>query len=81
MAIRSYYRGHPIIFRGRRWYFDEGKQDMRVVDNHKIPCALCGEPPTPEGHDACLGHIEGAQFACCGHGVHDGYIKWRKREG
>lgn len=34
------------------------------------PCAKCGLPPTPEGHDGCLGtlpeHI--VMNACCGHG-------------
>ena len=37
------------------------------------PCAKCGLPPTPEGHDGCLGEIAsndhgGIMNACCGHG-------------
>ena len=32
--------------------------------------------PTKEGYDACLGYIEGAMSACCGHGVEKGYVKW-----
>ena len=32
-------------------------------------CPHCGNPPTPEGHDACLGTLKGVEYACCGHGV------------
>lgn len=32
-------------------------------------CPHCGRPPTPEGHDACLGTLKGVAYACCGHGV------------
>jgi hypothetical protein len=37
-------------------------------------CYACGERQTPEGHDPCLGTLPGVKFACCGHGVRDGYI-------
>jgi len=40
------------------------------------PCPKCGKMPTPEGYDACLGHIPGATAACCGHGVEEPYILW-----
>ena len=30
--------------------------------------------PTKEGYDACLGHIDGAKSACCGHGVEEPYV-------
>ena len=33
------------------------------------PCAHCGLPPTPEGHDGCLGTLQGdIKNSCCGHG-------------
>jgi hypothetical protein len=38
------------------------------------PCELCGQLPTPEGHDACLGTLPGVKFACCGHGKGPGYV-------
>ena len=38
------------------------------------PCPKCGQLPTDEGHDACLGELPGVKFACCGHGVAIGYI-------
>ena len=78
MPITSHYRGHPIEFRGRAWYF--GATSKRMSDDMDISCALCGKPPTPDGHDACLGHIEGVKHACCGHGVEQGYITWTARD-
>jgi len=68
MAATGYYRGHPIAFHERDgvWvYGDTGEP----IKNHPRPCPRCGMPPTPEGHDWCLGHIPGAVSACCGHGV------------
>ena len=38
------------------------------------PCPKCGNLPTPEGHDPCLGHLPGVRAACCGHGVEPPYI-------
>ena len=33
------------------------------------PCVKCGLNPTPEGHDGCLGTLQGdVMNACCGHG-------------
>tara|TARA_R100000322_G_scaffold52917_2_gene32857 strand:+ start:397 stop:654 length:258 start_codon:yes stop_codon:yes gene_type:complete len=33
-------------------------------------CVKCGLPPTPEGHDGCLGTLPESVVmnACCGHG-------------
>lgn len=39
-----------------------------------MPCVRCGEMPTKEGYDACLGSLPGVFAACCGHGVEEGYI-------
>jgi hypothetical protein len=36
--------------------------------------------PTKEGYDACLGYIEGAKSACCGHGVEEGYIVYKDKK-
>lgn len=44
------------------------------------PCIRCGNPPTPEGYDACLGHLEGVKSACCGHGVSEPVIGGRTNE-
>ena len=79
----SFERGHPIYFDDDcgEWRYSD---DDTLVDN-KYPrlCPRCGEPPTKEGHDACLGTLYGVANACCGHGVEDGYtikegekVKW-----
>lgn len=63
--ITSQCRGHEIYFDGTEWRFVENNQ---VMDN-KRPCKKCGQYPTKEGYDFCLGYIEGAKSACCGHGL------------
>lgn len=70
MAARSSSRGHETHWDGSQWvYSDTGKPD-----DGKRRCTRCGKLPTPEGHDACLGRIEGLSSACCGHGVKDPYF-------
>lgn len=34
-------------------------------------CIECKKPPSPEGHDGCLGTLPGKDImnACCGHGL------------
>lgn len=65
---KSHYRGHIIICEnGKHWRLEDTGQ--LIVENPERPCAKCGRPPTHEGYDACIGHVEGAVSACCGHGV------------
>ena len=69
--VSSYSRGHRI-------YLSPVNDCWRYVDNEMEindmrPCAKCGREPTPEGYDACLGYVEGATSACCGHGLKDEY--------
>ena len=76
-APRTYIRGHLAYWINEKngWcYADNGK---RINDYRS--CAQCGEPPTIEGYDACLGFIDGVEHACCGHGVEDGYIIWMEQ--
>jgi hypothetical protein len=69
--VYSYDRGHKIYLRNSGfWHY---------VDNDKImdamrPCKKCKKKPTKEGYDACIGHIDGADSACCGHGIEDAYV-------
>ena len=67
--------------RGHKTYYDWNTKNWRYSDNNEIvndnrPCKKCGCLPTKEGYDACLGHIDGAIHACCGHGVEEGYIMY-----
>jgi len=66
--------GHTIVFLNDEWrWFDT----LGLVTDESTmlhPCPRCGKPPTPEGYDACLGHIPGAGGACCGHGIEEGRV-------
>ena len=68
--INSYSRGHKIYYDGKDWRYVDNNA---VVDNMR-PCKRCGQIPTKEGYDACLGHIDGVISACCGHGVEPAYV-------
>lgn len=69
MMALSHLRGNPIVYNGEKWAYVDGGS----IDEER-PCVRCGRMPTPEGHDACLGEIEDARAACCGHGVEDKYV-------
>jgi len=79
MAARSFVRGWPIHWTGEEWLYDDTGEPCDDDTIATRPCAHCGRMPTPEGHDACLGHIEGATSVCCGHGIHAGY--WMDEDG
>ncbi|HVM30743.1 MAG TPA: hypothetical protein VM305_08275 [Candidatus Limnocylindrales bacterium] len=67
MTATGYRRGHPIAWDGEQWRMEDGSPAEDRA------CPKCGQMPTPEGYDACLGHLEGVTSACCGHGVEDKY--------
>lgn len=69
--ITGYKRGNPIKYVNGKWVYEDG-----ISIEEERPCARCGCMPTKEGYDACLGYINGASSACCGHGVEKGYIKY-----
>ena len=73
----SHSRGHLI-------YYDWNTENWRYSDTNEIvnnnrPCKKCGHGSTIEGYDACLGYIEDALHACCGHGVEKGYIVYANK--
>ena len=68
--ITSHSRGHTIYYDGINWRYT----DTDEINDNKRPCKRCGILPTTEGYDACLGYIEGAIHACCGHGIEESYI-------
>ncbi len=73
----SFIRGHKIIWSSKlkKWKYADTKEIYvpTPFDSNDRPCIKCGEMPTPEGHDACLGVLPGVKFACCGHGVSTGH--------
>lgn len=72
MVITSYTRGHKILFdvKQKKWFYVDTEKET----NDERACKRCGKKPTKEGYDYCLGYIENATSACCGHGVEKAYI-------
>ena len=73
--ITSHSRGNLIIYRNNRREYEDGI----ALSQEERPCARCGRMPTKEGYDACLGYIEGATSACCGHGIEEGYVVYEDK--
>lgn len=69
----SYIRGHKVYYdhTDNTWRYQDTNDAASHTDGR--PCKRCEEPPTIEGHDACLGRMPGVTSACCGHGVYKGY--------
>ena len=75
--ITSNHRGHKIYVEQDKkgvysiWkYLDDGTN----IKNKVRPCPRCGNLPSKEGHDHCIANLPGVKYACCGHGVEDGYV-------
>jgi len=39
-------------------------------------CKKCGMERTQDGDDPCIANLPGVLYACCGHGVWRGYLKF-----
>lgn len=61
-------RGHRVICHANGSFTWE---DTGEICDWNRSCKHCGELPTPEGYDPCLGEIKGAEYACCGHGIQE----------
>lgn len=69
-------RGHPIEQLNGTWVFADTKEPT-ITTWKQRPCGHCGLHNTKEGHDGCLGTLNGVMNACCGHGdVDDAYIQF-----
>lgn len=73
---RAYSRGWPTKYRNGQWVYS----DTLEPDDGSRPCRRCGRGPTKDGHDACLGKIEDATSACCGHGAEKPYSVRRAKK-
>jgi hypothetical protein len=73
---KSYLRGHEIEYLNDEWVYCDTKQP--TVQTHKErACGYCGKRNTPEGHDGCLGKLQGIMNACCGHGqMNEAYVQF-----
>jgi hypothetical protein len=79
MTAYCYLNGHEAYWDidTDQWLWCDNNQPTGWGNDCKRECPACNKPPTSEGYDACLGHIKGADYACCGHGVEDGYIIYK----
>ena len=69
------YRGHEIESRKGIWFYSDINKSVESIKN--IPCGVCNQPVTIDGHDACLGILPGLMNACCGHGnIDEAYIQF-----
>ena len=75
---KSMFRGHEIKFINEVWiYADNNKL---VSGDPDRACGHCDQLRTSEGHDACLGTLQGVMNACCGHGnPEDAYMQFSDR--
>lgn len=60
-------RGYLVYKPTREEKFRYADTDELVKENTR-PCKQCGVQNW-DGPDPCIGHIDGAKNACCGHGV------------
>ena len=72
-------RGAPFyIENGYTYELINGEKDQKInIDSlcdANVPCSKCGKLSDKNGHDPCLANLPGVKSACCGHGIHNGYI-------
>lgn len=60
-------------YTGELRYTDTGEACWEVPIR---PCPKCGKAPGKDNHDPCMQNLPGVEYACCGHGMEDGYIKF-----
>lgn len=70
-------RGHTIwLDAAGGWIWRYADNDEPTAGNDR-PCGKCHEPRTAEGHDPCLGVLDGVVNACCGHGhIDEAYVQF-----
>ncbi len=76
MTASAHFRGHPVFYTDNEWCYSDG-----MMADENAACARCGELPTQEGYDACLGYIPRVISACCGHGVEAPYLIFEEKDG
>ena len=80
---RSFFRGHPIIWLGKKktghWVYEDNHEPLPANGGQIRPCEKCGKLFTlGKGEvDPCLGVLPGVDNACCGHGIREeSYIRF-----
>lgn len=74
--VKSKNRGNDIEFINDMWIYSDTKESVANNYMHKT-CGYCGRTYTEEGHDGCLGTLQGLMNACCGHGnIEEAYVQF-----
>jgi hypothetical protein len=75
MRVEGFIFGHAIYtINGTEWFYVDNDEPIRNAPERK--CPKCDKYPTNDGHDPCIADLPGVDFACCGHGVEQGYVKF-----
>lgn len=76
MAAKSFLRGHAVELINNEWVYIDTREPTASTYKDRA-CGNCGNHPTDEGHDSCLGTLKGVMNACCGHGIeNEAYIQF-----
>jgi len=55
----------------------DARDNSNLYGYEHEPCKHCGKYKTYEGHDSCIGELDGIINACCGHGKEErAYIQF-----
>lgn len=78
VSVRAYVNGRICYWDGiaENWRWEDN--DLLATGSQAVSreCPKCGLICRYGAADPCIGMIHGAASACCGHGVHAGYINW-----
>lgn len=80
MAAKGFLRGHPLVWVGKKWVYEDDHADIPANGGEIRPCIKCGELFTlGEGEvDPCLGILSEVDNACCGHGIRsESYVRFK----
>lgn len=71
MTATAYSFGHVCYYNDDQWLYVDTKEPIPSCGGLARRCPKCGQYPTSEGYDPCLGFVPEATSVCCGHGVTD----------
>jgi len=77
MVVYSHHRGHRVqaLQDSGGVYSDWRYMDGAKVRDEERNCPRCKAAHDFTDHDHCIANLPGVAYACCGHGVENGYVK------
>jgi hypothetical protein len=76
----GYVRGRRTVWSDEKGahVFEANGEFVPLAGGVEPPCPFCGKRAEPNGPDPCLGELPCVESACCGHGVHEGWIRFEQ---